>query len=143
MNKLVIDFLYLDLCRCERCQSADQTLDEVLAELRSELKVIDYLKINKIRMTDKTDEERYDFKRSPTIRINGKDVEEVVSGELRITDNYCGSCSDICGEDTNCRTFKYKGETSEDIPKGLLKEGLLKTLSQYEDLCCNKSCNHG
>lgn len=140
MNKLVIDFLYLDLSCCERCQSADQTLDEVLAELRPQLRIIDYLSVNKIRMTSKDDEKKYDFKRSPTIRINGKDIVEIVSGKLKITDNYCGSCSDICGEDTNCRTFEYRGETSEDIPKGMLKEGLLKVLSQYDGSCCKKSC---
>ena len=143
MNKLVIDFLYLDLSTCERCQSADQTLDKVLTELRPQLRVIDYLTVNKIRMTSKDDEKKYGFKRSPTIKINGVDVEEIVSGELSITDNYCGSCSDICGEDTNCRTFEYKGKTSENIPKEMLREGLLKVLGQYDSSCCRKNCGCG
>ncbi|MDK2891838.1 DUF2703 domain-containing protein [Methanohalophilus sp.] len=140
MNKLIIDFLYLDLSCCERCQATDETLDEVLMELKPQLKVIDHLCINKIRVASKEEQQKYDLKRSPTVRINGKDLEEIVFDKLSIRDNYCGSCSDICGEDTNCRIFEYKGETSEDIPKEMLREGLLKVLSEYDN-SFSKKCS--
>ncbi|MFW3145403.1 MAG: DUF2703 domain-containing protein [Thermoplasmatota archaeon] len=140
MNKLNIDFLYLDLSCCERCQSTDENLDEVLIELRQELRVIDHLTVNKIRISTKADENKYDLKRSPTIRLNGQDLEEIVSGELVISGNYCGSCSDVCGEETNCRTFEYDGETSENIPKDILREGILRVLDQFKGSCCEESC---
>ncbi|NPE31260.1 DUF2703 domain-containing protein [Methanococcoides sp. SA1] len=140
MNKLIIDFLYLDLSCCERCQATDQTLDEVLAELKSQLKVVDHLCINKIRITTKEEEQKYGLKRSPTVRINGKDLEEIVFNRLNIIDNYCGSCSDVCGVETNCRIFEYKGETSEDIPKEMLREGLLKVLSEYDNSYNKSKC---
>ena len=140
MNKLNIDFLYLDLSCCERCQSTDETLDEVLMELRQELIVIDHLTVNKIRISTKEDENKYGLKRSPTIRLNGRDLEEIVSGKLVMSDNYCGSCSDVCGEETNCRTFEYDGETSENIPKEMLREGILRVLDQFKGSCCEESC---
>jgi len=136
MKKLIIDFLYLDLSSCERCQDTDRILDEVLSELGPNLRVVDYLRINKIKMTNKEDEKKYGFKRSPTIKLNGRDVEEIVSGRSEVTDNYCSSCSDVCGEDTDCRTYEYGEETSENVPKEMLKEGLLKVLCQYDDTCC-------
>jgi hypothetical protein len=140
MNQLTIDFLYLDLSCCERCQSTDKTMDEVLMELRQELKVIDHLTVNKIRINTKKDEEMYGLKRSPTIRLNGQDLEEIVSGEMVMSDNYCGSCSKVCGEETNCRTFEYEGETSENIPKEMLREGILKVLDQFKSSCCENNC---
>ena len=143
MNKLNIDFLYLDLYCCERCQSTDETLDEVLIELRQELRVIDHLTVNKIRISTKEDEERYGLKRSPTIRLNGQDLEEIVSGRMVMSDNYCGSCSDVCRVETNCRTFEYDGETSEHIPKEMLREGLLRVLEQFKGSCCEENCECG
>ena len=143
MYKMNIDFLYLDLSCCERCQSTDETLDEVLAELRQELRVIDHLTVNKIRISTKEDENKYGLKRSPTIRLNGQDLEEIISGKLVMSDNYCGSCSDVCGEETNCRTFEYDGETSENIPKEMLREGILRVLDQFKGSCYEDSCSYG
>ena len=140
MYKMNIDFLYLDLSCCERCQSTDETLDEVLAELRQELRVIDHLTVNKIRISTKEDENKYGLKRSPTIRLNGQDLEEIISGKLVMSDNYCGSCSDVCGEDTNCRTFEYDGEINEDIPKEMLREGILKVLDQFKGSFSGDNC---
>lgn len=35
-RKLVIDFLYLDLSSCRRCQATDRVLDHALDEMRGE-----------------------------------------------------------------------------------------------------------
>ncbi|MFO8051603.1 MAG: DUF2703 domain-containing protein [Thermoplasmatota archaeon] len=143
MNRLVVDFLYLDLSCCERCRSTDETLDEVMKELRPELSLVDHLSVNKIRIGNKDDEKQYGLKRSPTIRLNGEDLEEIVSGKLEISDNYCSSCSDVVGEDTNCRTFEYDGGSSENIPKEMLREGLLKVLDRFKGSCCEERCGCG
>jgi hypothetical protein len=51
----------------------DETLDEVLIEIRQELRVLDHLTVNKIRISTKEDDNTYGLKRSPTIRLNGED----------------------------------------------------------------------
>jgi len=130
--------LYLDLSKCQRCRQTDEILDEVIAELRPQLQKVKHLTINKIKMLDEKDQKKHGFKRSPTIRINGKDIEEIVSGKLKITDNYCSACSDVCSEDTDCRTFEYKGAVSENVPKEMLKEALQIVLS--EDNSCGCGC---
>ena len=127
-SKLVIDFLYLDLSLCERCQATDVVLDEVLDELREELKDVKQITVNKIKILSNKEAKKYDFKSSPTIRINGKDIEEIITGKLEIKENYCSSCSDVCCGDTNCRTFEYNGTISNSIPKEMIKEAIMIVL---------------
>lgn len=127
-SKLVIDFLYLDLSLCERCQLTDVVLDEALDELREELKDVKQISVNKIKILSDKEAEKYDFISSPTLRINGKDIEEIVTGKLEIKENYCSSCSEVCCGDTNCRTYEYNGTISDSIPKEMIKEAIMIVL---------------
>lgn len=69
-----------------------------------------------------------------------KIIKEIVTGELAISYNYCGPCSDGYGGETNCLTFEDDGETSENIPKEMLKEGILKVLDKFKGPCCDQGC---
>ena len=52
---LNVDYLYLDLQRCDRCQSTDQRLEEALELLRPVLRKLGYsYKLNKIHMSANT-----------------------------------------------------------------------------------------
>lgn len=128
MNKLVIDYLYLDLSLCKRCQATDIVLDEALSELREELKDVRQITVNKIKILSDKEAEKYEFKSSPTIRINGKDIEEIITGKLEIKENYCSSCSEVCCGEPNCRTFEYNGTISDSIPKEMIKEAIMIVL---------------
>ena len=46
-------------------------MDDLLLKLRKELRAIDQLTVNKIRVRNEEDEKKYGVKRSPTIRLNG------------------------------------------------------------------------
>ncbi|MEE9406287.1 MAG: DUF2703 domain-containing protein [Candidatus Aenigmarchaeota archaeon] len=135
-KKLEIDFLYLDLTTCERCKASDKVLDEALDELRAELRTVKELRVNKIRITSDKEAKRYDFVRSPTIRVNGVDIEEILTGNLEIKDNYCESCEGVCGKScqetsgcgTRCRIVEYKGKTYEAVPKEMIKDAIRKAL---------------
>lgn len=135
-KKLKIDFLYLDLSVCERCSATDNVLDEALDELREELKDVKELTVNKIKITNDEEAEKYDFVRSPTIRVNDVDIEEILTGELEIKENYCESCAGACGEacsdvsggGTKCRIVEYKGKTYEAVPKEMIKDAIRKVL---------------
>ncbi len=135
-KKLKIDFLYLDLSTCDRCRATDKVLDDALVELREEMRGVKETTINKIKITSDEEAKRYDFVRSPTIRINSVDIEEILSGKLEIKNNYCESCASGCGEccseatggGTQCRIVEYKGKTYESVPKEMIKDAIKKTL---------------
>lgn len=129
-KKMKIDFLYLDLSVCERCQVTDKVFDEALDELREELKNVKELTINKIKITSDEEAKKYDFARSPTIRINDVDIEEILTGKLDIKDNYCASCSGItcCGTDSKCRVVEYKGRTYDAVPKEMIKDAIRRVV---------------
>jgi len=134
--KLKIEFLYLDLSTCNRCQTTDKVLDDALDELRLELIDVKELAVNKIRIISDKEAKERNFVRSPTIKINGVDVEEILTGELKVTDNYCPDCSGVCGDScsevtgggSNCRTFTFKGKTYNSPPKEMIKEAIRNSL---------------
>jgi hypothetical protein len=124
---LEIDFLYLDLSTCERCRTTDKVLDEALDEMREDLRGVKELTVRKIKVGDEGEAKKYEFVKSPTIRVNGKDIEEILSGKLEIKDNYCESCAQSCGTST-CRIFEYNGKTYEAVPKEMIKDAIAKVL---------------
>ena len=135
IKKLKIDFLYLDLSTCERCGVTDKVLDDALNELKPELKGVKVV-VKKTKIKSDEEARKYDFVRSPTIRINGVDIEKILTGELDVKDNYCESCASVCGDfcsestggGTQCRTVEYKGKTYEAVPKEMIKEAIKKEL---------------
>lgn len=138
IKKLKIDFLYLDLSTCDRCQATDKVLDDALDELDEEMGGLKQtITTNKIKIKSDKEAKKYDFVRSPTIRINGIDIEKILTGKLEIKDNYCRACADICNErcseatggGTQCRVIEYKGQTYESAPKEMIKDAIRKVLS--------------
>ena len=117
---LNVDDFYLDLQRCNRCQSTDQRLEEALELLRPVLHEFGYsFNLNKIHMSTKDLALKYRFLSSPTIRINNFDLFETV------TENECGCCSEISGHATDCRTFEEEGQTVNSPSVKLLIEKIL------------------
>lgn len=117
---LNVDYLYLDLQRCDRCQSTDQRLEEALELLRPVLHELGYsFNLNKIHMSTKDLALKYRFQSSPTIRINNIDLFET------ITENECACCSEISGHATDCRTFEEDGQTVNAPSVKLLTEKIL------------------
>lgn len=156
-KKLKIDFLYLDLSACDRCQATDEVLDDALDELRKEIRDVKEMTVNKIKIASDEEAKKYDFVRSPTVRINGVDIEEILTGKLEIKDSYCESCASGCGKScseatgggTQCRVVEYKGKTYEAVPKEMIKDAIGKRLAlktegeikeskkdREEDSCC-------
>lgn len=148
-NRLEIDFLYVDLSECERCQSSDGILDEVLRELREQIhgKGVDSITVNKTKITSDEQAEKHGLIRSPTLRIDGKDIEEIVNEDYEIKDNYCPSCQEVTGPEcdevtgggNDCRVFEYRGETYETIPKEMIREAIIEVVgieNEIKSSCC-------
>lgn len=120
-KSLVIDFLYLDLSVCTRCQDTDSSLDEALTEVSKVLdatgiKVI----VNKINVTSEELALKYEFVSSPTIRVNGEDI------QMDFKESLCESCGDLCGDEVDCRVWIYQGQEFSAPPKAMIIEAILK-----------------
>lgn len=120
-NRVLIEYLFLDLDTCERCIGTDSILDEVMIVLEPVLTIAGYeVEYRKVKMETAGIAAEYGFKSSPTIRLNGQDICQSIS------ENNCGCCSDISGTSVNCRVFEYKGENYEVPPKEMIAQAVLQ-----------------
>jgi hypothetical protein len=123
-RQLVIDFLYLDLSVCSRCQGTGESLEEAIKEVAAVLKAAGYnLIVNKINITSKELALKYHFISSPTIRINGQDI------AMEIKETVCEDCGDLCGDDSvDCRVWTYEGTDYNVPPKAFIINAILKAV---------------
>ena len=120
-KQVVIDFLYLDLSVCQRCQGADQNLSEALEEVTKVLSSAGYVvQVNRIHMATKELAIQYEFLSSPTIRVNGQDI------VLEVTESTCQDCGDLCGDSVDCRSWVYEGREYAEPPKAMIIASILK-----------------
>jgi len=122
-KQLTIDFLYLDLQVCERCQGADRNLEDAILEVTPVLKAAGYeVTLNKINITSKELAHKHLFVSSPTLRINGKDI------SIDVKESNCRDCGDLCGDTVDCRVFTYEGVDYDQPPKELIINVILKEI---------------
>lgn len=116
---LKIEFLYYDKAKCKRCISTDKSIKLTLRELKKAIKDTK-MKIDfKERKLPKSK-----IHLSPSILINGKDVEKLVNKNSRLKFNVCSDCCQLTGHPVNCRTFSYKRKRYDFIPKEMIKEAI-------------------
>ncbi len=123
-----IDFLFLDLEVCIPCRGTDQVLLEAVAlvnELLEETNTT--ISLNKINIISEEMAKSHHFLSSPTIRINGRDI------QLEIVEGLCESCGTLCGGDVDCRVWTYHGKEYKTPPKAMLVEAILSAVSSKED----------
>lgn len=120
-KKLNIEFLYLDLTQCERCQGTDANLDGALAEVSGVLAAAGYeVQVDKINISTRELAVKHQFLSSPTIRINGRDI------ELDVRESNCTDCGDLCGDTVDCRVFCHEGVEYSEPPKAMIIQAILK-----------------
>jgi len=120
---ITIDFLYLDLSVCTRCQGAENSLDEALKEVAKVLEATGTdIKVNKINVDTKELAITHKFLSSPTIRVNGQDI------QMEFKESLCESCGDLCGDEVDCRVWIYQGQEYTEPPKAMVIEGILKAV---------------
>ena len=122
-KRVVIDFLYLDLDVCDRCQGTDRVLDEAVADVKNVLEAAGYeVVVNKVLMDTKEKAIAYKLVTSPTIRINGVDI------DVDVKETPCADCGDLCGDNVDCRTWVYGGKEYTVPPKALIVDAILKAV---------------
>lgn len=133
-REVVIEFLYLDLDTCDRCQDTEKNLDEAIDIFKSVADCLNYkVAIHKINVNTEELAKQYSFESSPTIRVNDKDI----LGEIK--ENPCPACSEINGTDTACRVFNYAGKSYNEPPTAMILEGILKAIYEKNIVSIKKA----
>jgi len=116
---LKITFLYYNKTTCKRCISTDRSVKLTLGELKKAMK---NTKMKIDFKERKLPQSKIHF--SPSILINGKDVEKLVNRNSKLKSNVCSDCCQLTGGSVNCRTFTYKGKNYDYIPKEMIAEAI-------------------
>lgn len=120
-RRLLIEFLYIDLSVCTRCRGTDSSLEEALSEVARVLEATGLeVEIRKIHVQTEEQAAELGFVSSPTIRVNGKDI------QMDVRESLCESCGDLCGEDVDCRVWVYQGKEYTVPPKAMIIEAILR-----------------
>ncbi|MHB8182521.1 MAG: DUF2703 domain-containing protein [Candidatus Desulforudaceae bacterium] len=118
---LDIEFLYIDLSVCTRCQGTEGSLQEAVNEVARLLAATGVeVKVRSIHIQTAEQALEQRFVSSPTIRINGRDI------QLDVKESLCESCGDLCGEDVDCRVWVYQGKEYSVPPKAMIMDAILR-----------------
>lgn len=116
-----IDFLYLDLEVCSPCRSTESNIENALNEVAGILKDTGVeVIVRKTHVESLEQAINLSFLTSPTVRINGKDL------QLEFKENYCATCSQVSGTQTDCRVWLYQGQEYSAPPKPMIIEAVLQ-----------------
>lgn len=125
MHKVVVDFLYLDVTCCDRCQGADKRVEAAVERCRGVLAACGYeIVLNPVLVNTAELAEQHRFESSPTVRVNGVDVCPSVE------ENDCTCCTDICDAPVTCRLFPFNGTYYEVPPTDMLVRAIMETVLQ-------------
>lgn len=120
-RRLIIDFLYLDLTVCSWCQGTESSLDAAISEVAQIMRATDIeVEVNKINVVSEEQARQLRFVSSPTIRVNGKDI------QIEVKESLCDSCGDLCGDAVDCRIWMYQGKEYTAPPKAMIIEAILR-----------------
>jgi len=115
--------MYLDLNVCERCQDTESVLSEAIQEVSRVLETTGVeVGLNKIHVTSEEQASTLGFLVSPTIRVNGRDI------QMNFRESLCDTCGTLCDCEggVSCREWEYQGQWYNAPPKGLIVESILR-----------------
>jgi hypothetical protein len=120
---LEIEFLYLDLSTCGRCQGTDSVIEEAIKDLEDILSEVGYtLSLTKTHIQSVQCAKDHAFVSSPTVRINNRDI------VFETQESNCSSCGEVCGTDVDCRDWSWNGKTYDAPPKGMIIDAILSSI---------------
>jgi hypothetical protein len=120
---LMIEFMYLDLSTCTRCQGTEASLEAAVEQVSTLLKQTgSKVTLRKIHVQSEEQAHQLNFVSSPTIRVNGRDI------QLEVVESGCDDCGELCGTAVNCRVWRYQGQTYEVPPAGLIIDAVLRAV---------------
>jgi hypothetical protein len=122
MEKILVEWFRYDKdgSTCCRCDDGSQTVKKTVEKLQTALPDKE-LELKEILLDEA------DIGLSNTVKINGRDLMDILSGGLK-TMNNCPSCSELIGKETFCNTFTYKGKTYDAVTEEMLTEAIFKVI---------------
>ncbi len=127
MKTLKIEWRHLDVEgeTCDRCYDTGENLYYEVKRLNRTLKSYGYVvEFQEIKLDDTKIPE------SNTILFNGIPIENILN--IKISENYCDSCTSLLDKETYCRTVIYEGNEYEDIPAKAIRQAVFKVLGLEE-----------
>lgn len=125
LRSVTVDFLFLDLSCCDRCQGADQRVAQAVERCRGVLRACGYdISLNLIHVDSEEKARAHRFASSPTVRVNGVDICP------SIEENDCACCSDMSDAAVACRIFPFNGTYYEVPPTDMLVRGIMEVVLQ-------------
>lgn len=112
---------------CPWCVKTKELIRDALKELKLKAKV------REILIDTKAKAQKYDFLGSPTVRVDGQDVQEKIEKSrclpceklVKLTKKKTSFVKDECCI-SGCRTYNYKGKYYPYPPKRMIKEVIKK-----------------
>jgi hypothetical protein len=123
-NSVVVDLLFLDLSVCTRCQDTETSLDDSLEGVLELFNNIGReVKLNKIHIETKEQAIKHHFVSSPTIRVNGRDI------QMEVKESHCSTCSSLTdGASVDCRVWIYNDKEYSAPPKEMIIDAILSDI---------------
>jgi hypothetical protein len=113
--------MYIDLNQCTRWLQTESNLGEVVSEVANVLRATGVeVNVQKLHVQSEEQARELGFISSPTIRLNGKDI------QLEVKESLCESCGEIAGENIDCRVWIWQGQEYTAPPKGMIIEAILQ-----------------
>lgn len=123
-----LEVLYLDAQTCDPCRATTDAVDVAAAALAEHLRAGGRtLAVRHVHVTDQEQAETLGFVSSPTVRVDGVDI------ELDLREQHCGSCSVLAGERVDCRTFEWQGVRYPAPPAEMITYRVLEHLAGARD----------
>jgi hypothetical protein len=123
-RRVAIDFLYLDISSCSRCQGTGDNLELALVAVERLLRDTGAeVTVRRTQVQSLQQARELRFEVSPTLRVNGRDIEPIAR------ESPCGPDACGCGEGGSCRVWSYDGQDSDEAPVALIVDAILAALS--------------
>lgn len=132
MEILKIEWKHLDVKgeTCDRCYDTGENLNAEVKRLNRKLEPKGF----KVEWYE-TKLSESEIPSSNMLLFNGVPMDEIL--DIKVSENYCASCTDLIGSDVFCRTVHYKGEEYEEVPAKAIREAVYKVLNISEPISLN------
>ena len=119
MKTITIQYLYFDDQVCGRCKDTETELKQAVDEFRNANQNV-RINLEKKRLS------KGEIEKSPTILVDGKDLETMIAPVSKQQSSHCDDCSCLTGENVSCRSYGEGGQ--------LTKKQILTALKNYVKL---------